>query len=441
MVSTNVVDFGAQLVRHGQVSIKRIDDAVRRILRVKFRAGLFEHPFVDESQVAAKTMQPADVAAARSVAGRSMVLLKNAGRRCRSRPTSSRSPSSARSATTRPTCSARGRAGDPATVVPVVDGIKAAVPGANVTFTPGCDIDCATPDIAAAEAAAQRADVTVLVLGESAAMSGEASSRADISLPGRQEDLVAALKETGKPFAVVLMNGRPLTLDDVDANAPAILEAWFPGIQAGNAVADVLFGKVNPGGKLPVTFPHTVGQIPLYYNHENTGRPADPNNKFTSKYLDAPVTPLYEFGFGLSYTTFSVSNLHLSSTTMSPNGHITATVDVQNTGSRAGDDVVQLYIHDPVASIVQPVRRLRGFQRVTLEPGRSGPCSSASARRRRLLRQHRQVRRRAGAIDVFVGDSSEAPLVGDFQSQRLSRAAGGEALEARAGDKNLAGDR
>ena len=167
----------------------------------------------------------------------------------------------------------------------------------------------------------------------------------------------------------MLMNGRPLTLDDVDANAPAILEAWFPGIQAGNAVADVLFGKVNPGGKLPVTFPHTVGQIPLYYNHENTGRPADPNNKFTSKYLDAPVTPLYEFGFGLSYTTFTVSNLRLSSTTMSPNGHITATVDVQNTGSRAGDDVVQLYIHDPVASIVQPVRRLRGFQRVTLDPG------------------------------------------------------------------------
>jgi beta-glucosidase len=128
---------------------------------------------------------------------------------------------------------------------------------------------------------------------------------------------------------------------------------------------------VNPGGKLPVTFPHSVGQIPLYYNHENTGRPADPNNKFTSKYLDAPVTPLYEFGFGLSYTTFTVSNLHLTATTMSPKGHITATVDVQNTGSRAGDDVVQLYIHDPVASIVQPVRRLRGFQRVTLDAGQT----------------------------------------------------------------------
>ena len=371
MVSTNVVDFGAQLVRSGQVSIKRIDDDVRRILRVKFRAGLFEHPFVDESQVAAKTMQPADVAAARSVAGRSMVLLKNDGGtlplKDDVKSVAVVGPLGDNQADLLGPWSGKG---DPAAVVPVLDGIKAAVPDANVTFTRGCDIDCADDSgFAAAATAASAADATVVVVGESAAMSGEASSRAEISLPGRQEDLIAAIKATGKPFAVVLMNGRPLTLDDVDANAPAILEAWFPGSQGGNAVADVLFGNVNPGGKLPVTFPHSVGQIPLYYNHENTGRPADPNNKFTSKYLDAPVTPLYEFGFGLSYTTFTVSNLHLSATTMSPKGRITVNVDVQNTGSRAGDDVVQLYIHDPVASIVQPVRRLRGFQRVTLDAG------------------------------------------------------------------------
>jgi beta-glucosidase len=419
MVSTNVVDFGAQLVRSGQVSIRRIDDAVRRILRVKFRAGLFEHPFVDESQVAAKTMQPADVTAARSVAGRSMVLLKNAG------PTLPFSTAVKSVAVIGPLGNNQADLlgpwsgkGDPATVVPVVDGIKAAVPNANVTFTAGCDIDCATPDTAAANAAAGAADVTVLVLGESAAMSGEASSRADISLPGHQEDLVAALKETGKPFAVVLMNGRPLTLDDVDANAPAILEAWFPGIQAGNAVADVLFGKVNPGGKLPVTFPHTVGQIPLYYNHENTGRPADPNNKFTSKYLDAPVTPLYEFGFGLSYTTFTVSNLHLSSTTMSPNGHITATVDVQNTGSRAGDDVVQLYIHDPVASIVQPVRRLRGFQRVTLDPGQKRTLQFTLGRDDVGFYDNTgKLVVEPGAIDVFANDRSTG---GEQQTFRVT---------------------
>jgi beta-glucosidase len=408
MVSTNFVDFGAQLVRNGQVSIKRIDDAVRRILRVKFRAGLFEHPFVDESQVAAKTMTPADVAAARRVAGRSMVLLKNAG------GTLPFAKSVTSVAVIGPLgndrddpmgpWNGRGRAAD---VVPVLDGIKAAVPNANVTFTPGCDIDCATPDTGAATAAASAADVTVLALGESAAMSGEASSRADISLPGRQEELVDAVKQSGKPFVVVLMNGRPLTLDSVDATAPAMLEAWFPGIQAGNAIADVLFGDVDPGGKLPVTFPHSVGQVPLYYNHENTGRPADPNNKFSSKYLDAPVAPLYEFGFGLSYTTFSVSGPKLSSTTMAPNGHITATVQVQNTGPRTGDEVVQLYIHDPVASIVQPVRRLRGFQRVTLAPNETRTLQfTLGAADVGFYDNTGKFVVEPGAIDVFAGDSS-----------------------------------
>ncbi|MEA2384698.1 MAG: beta-glucosidase [Solirubrobacteraceae bacterium] len=407
MVSTNFVDFGVQLVRSGQVSMKRIDDAVRRILRVKFRAGLFEHPFVDESQVAAKTMQPADVAAARSVAGRSMVLLKNDG-------TLPLSTSVGSVAVIGPLGNDRdnpmgpwnGR-GQAADVVPVLDGIKAAAPSANVTFTPGCDIDCAAPDVDAAKTAASKADVTVLALGESAAMSGEASSRADISLPGRQEDLVAAIKQTGKPFVVVLMNGRPLTLDDVDAVAPAILEAWFPGIQAGNAIADVLFGTVNPGGKLPVTFPHSVGQVPLYYNHENTGRPADPNNKFTSKYLDAPVTPLYEFGFGLSYTTFAISNLRLSATSMPANGRITATVDVQNTGTRAGDEVVQLYIHDPVASIVQPVRRLRGFQRVTRDRGQTRTLQfTLGADDVGFYDDTGTFVVEPGAIEVFAGDRS-----------------------------------
>jgi beta-glucosidase len=299
----------------------------------------------------------------------------------------------------------RGQAAD---VVPVLDGIKAAVPDpSKVTFTAGCDIDCAAPDLDGAKAAANAADVTVLALGESAAMSGEASSRADISLPGRQEDLVKAVKDTGKPFVVVLMNGRPLTLDDVDASAPAILEAWFPGIQAGNAIADVLFGTVNPGGKLPVTFPHSVGQVPLYYNHENTGRPPDPNNKFSSKYLDAPVTPLYEFGFGLSYTTFAVSNLRLSATSMPANGRITASVDVQNTGSRAGDEVVQLYLHDPVASIVQPVRRLRGFQRVPLDPGQSRTLQFTLGRDDVGFYDNTgKFVVEPGTIEVFAGDRS-----------------------------------
>ena len=203
-------------------------------------------------------------------------------------------------------------------------------------------------------------------------MSGEAEARSDIDLPGRQQELIDAIKATGKPFTVVLFNGRPLTLSKVAASSPAILEAWFPGVEAGNAVADVLFGKVNPGGKLPVSFPRSVGQVPIYYNHEPTGRPCDATQKYNSRYRDIPsCAPLYEFGYGLSYTTFKMSNLRLSSKTMSQRGSVKATVDVTNTGSREGDEVAQLYIHDPVASISQPVRRLRGFQRLTLDPGKT----------------------------------------------------------------------
>src|SRR5262249_21982873 len=212
-------------------------------------------------------------------------------------------------------------------------------------------------------------DVVILAVGESAAMSGEASSRASLDLPGRQLDLVKALQATGKPVVVVLMNGRPLTINWLAENSPAILETWFAGTQAGNAIADVLFGDVNPGGKLPVTFPRTVGQEPLYYNHMNTGRPADANNKYTSKYLDVSWTPLYPFGYGLSYTQFRLSNLQLSSSTIRPEGDLTVRVDVENTGPRAGDEVVQVYIRDVAASVTRPVKELKGFQRVTLRLG------------------------------------------------------------------------
>jgi len=261
--------------------------------------------------------------------------------------------------------------------VSIVDGIKAAVPGANVTFTAGSTVTGDdTSGFGAAQDAARAADVTVVVVGETADLSGEASSRSDIGLPGVQAGLVRAIAETGRPFVVVLINGRPLTIADWHELAPAILEAWDPGIEGGNAVADVLFGAVNPGGKLPVSFPRTVGQIPIYYNHENTGRPFDPNSKWTSKYLDLPNGPLYEFGFGLSYTTFTVSAPTLSTSSLSASAlqggaRVQVSVQVTNTGSQAGDEVVQIYVHDPVASIVQPVKRLRAFRRVTLAAGAS----------------------------------------------------------------------
>jgi beta-glucosidase len=247
-------------------------------------------------------------------------------------------------------------------------------------------------------------------VGETAAMSGEASARSDIGLPGVQQQLVDAVGGAQAKSVVVLINGRPLTLTGVVAAVPAILEAWAPGLEGGTAVADVLFGAVNPGGKLPVSFPRAVGQIPIYYNHENTGRPYDPNNKYTSKYLDLPNGPLYSFGFGLSYTTFEISGLHLSSARMSRHGgQIRVSATVENTGSKDGDEVVQLYSHDPVASIVQPVRRLRGFKRVTLKAGQSTTV-------RFTLRpddvgfydNNAKLVVEPGEIQVFVGNSSDA---------------------------------
>jgi beta-glucosidase len=418
MVSTNYLDFGERLLEEGKLSMDRVNDAVRRILTVKFKAGLFEHPYVDLGQIPEKTMTPEDVAAARAAGSRSMVLLKNANGAL---PLSTGLKSVAvvgplgdDKADPLGPWSGQGKAED---VVTLNEGIEAALPGATVAAAEGCDPECTSEaDFGAAVAAAQSAEVTVLALGESAAMSGEASSRANIDVPGRQQQLLDAIAATGKPFVVVLMNGRPLTLEEVDAKSPAILEAWFPGIQAGNSIADVLFGKVDPGGKLPVTFPRSVGQVPLYYNHEPTGRPADPENKYTSKYLDEPVTPLYPFGYGLSYTKFGISNVSLSSSTMSPDGVVEVSADVTNEGPVAGDEVVQLYIHDPVATIEQPVRRLRGFQRVTLEPGESktvkfrlGPSDVG------FYDEGGNLVVEPGVIETFVGDSSEAPLAGTFE--------------------------
>jgi beta-glucosidase len=247
-------------------------------------------------------------------------------------------------------------------------------------------------------------------------MSCEAASRSEIDLPGAQQELIDRIKATGKPFVVVLFNGRPLTLEKVAASSPAILEAWFPGVQAGNAVADVLFGKVNPGGKLPVSFPLRLGQVPIYYNHEPTGRPCDATSKYNSRYRDLNTCqPLYEFGYGLSYTTFSVTGLRLNRSTVPAKGSVRATVDVTNTGARAGDEVVQLYIHDPVASLSQPVRRLRGFQRVTLNPGEKKEVTfTLNSSDFGFYDNGGKFVVEPGRIDVYVGDSSAADLTKSF---------------------------
>jgi beta-glucosidase len=362
----------AALLGAGKVSMRTIDEAVRRILRVKFRLGLFEHPYADEAREASVIFNTQNLAAAREVAARSMVLLKN------ERQVLPLDKAVRRVAVIGPLADSKkdmigswsgdGRADD---AVTLLQGIRAKVsPQTNVVYARGCDITGDNTDgINEAVRLANESDVVVLAVGESADMSGEARSRATLDLPGRQLDLAKAIQATGKPVVVVLMNGRPLAINWVAENVPAILETWFAGSQAGNAIADVLFGDTNPGGKLPVTFPRAVGQVPLYYNHMNTGRPPDPNNPYTSKYIDTPWTPLYPFGYGLSYTEFRFSNLQLSAPRIRPDGSLKVSVEVENIGKRAGDEVAELYIRDVAGSRTRPVKELKGFERITLRPG------------------------------------------------------------------------
>jgi beta-glucosidase len=413
--------YGPQLVKSGQVSMATINNDVRHVLTLKYLAGMFDHPLTDPNRVKTAELTPANLAAARTMAGRSMVLLNNQNHAL---PLSTSTSSVAvvgpladnPSDQLGPDVPIGYSPTDLKSVVSVLNGVKAAVPHATVTYAQGCDTSCtSTSGFAAAVSAANASAVTVIVAGEPAADSGEASSRSDISLPGQQAALIQAIAATGKPYVVVLMNGRPLTLGSVADNSPALLESWFPGTEGGNAVADVLFGKVNPGGKLPMSFPRNVGQIPISYNELPTGRPYDPNNKYTSKYLDVPNTPQYSFGYGLSYTTFALSNLHLSAGSVSTTGRLTVTADLTNTGSVAGDDVAQLYTHQDGTSILQPVRRLNGFQRVTLAPGQTktvtftlGPSNIG------FYNNQGQFEIDSGAVSVYVGDSSTGGLPGQF---------------------------
>jgi beta-glucosidase len=434
MVSTNIRDYGKQLLADGRISMKRLDDAVRRILRVKFRAGLFERPYVDQAKATdpASFLTAADRKAARTAAARSMVLLQNKGQTLPLDP-------SKKTAVIGPLGDAQhdmlgpwwGK-GEDADAVSVLKGITDGS-SATTTYAQGCALsnkepadydpsqDCPSDaGFAEAVAKANAADQVVLALGETREMSGEATSRSTIDLPGKQQELIDAIAATGKPFVVVLFNGRPLTLGGVVGSAPAVLEAWFPGVEAGNAVADVVFGKVNPGGKLPVSFPQTLGQVPIYYNHEPTGRPCDVTQKYNSRYRDLRTCdPLFPFGFGLSYTTFDVSDLTLSRASVSRKGSVVASMKVTNTGDVAGDDVAQVYLHDPVASISQPVRRLRGFQRVTLEPGKSTTVRfTLDASDFGFYDNRGKFVVEPGAIQVYAGDDSTATLTKTFEVTR-----------------------
>jgi beta-glucosidase len=435
MTSTLIRDFGAQLLEEDRISMSRLNDAVRRILRIKFRAGLFENPYAPftPDQTDAQMLRPDAVAAARNAATRSMVLLQNDGGVLPLDPSKTTAVIGPLAKNQHDMLGPWWGVGRDADAVTVFDGIDEQSPGA--TYAEGCQLSngevpfdqdpdpkdqdpegCTSIDTAGVDTAVAAADQVVLALGETREMSGEANARSTLDLPGRQEELIRAVKATGKPFAVVLFSGRPLALEDVVADAPALLEAWFPGVQAGPAVADVVFGKVNPGGKLPVSFPYRVGQVPIYYNHEPTGRPCNKGVKWNSQHRDIPSCgPLFEFGYGLSYTTFEVSNLQLSSSTVSRNGSVRASVDVTNTGGRQGDEVVQLYINDPVASISQPVRRLRGFERVTLDPGEKRTVTFTLDKSDFGFYDNRgRFVVEPGQIDVYAGNSSAAEMKATF---------------------------
>ncbi len=366
----------ANLVRSGRVDVKLVDDAVRRVLTKKFEVGLFDDPyrFSDPAREKAALADPRHRAAARRIAAESMVLLKNDGGALPLRK-------DARSiAVIGPLADARRDLeggwivdSNAATMASLVDAVRThAGPGTRVAYAAGCDVACrGTDGFAAALDLARAADVVVLAVGESWDMSGEAKSRADIGLPGRQAELFDALKAIGKTPVVVIMAGRPLIFENVAQAANAILYAWHPGSEGGNAIADVLFGDVNPSAKLPMTFPRNMGQIPIGYQQYQTGRPVldNGNTVYRSAYIDSPNTPRYAFGHGLSYTTFAYGDLRLSSTRMTPDGKITLQFTLTNSGRVAGAEVVQFYLRDPVASVVRPVKELKGFQRIALKPG------------------------------------------------------------------------
>jgi beta-glucosidase len=409
---------GPALLAQHKITMAELNNSVRHVLTLKYLAGMFKTPMTDPDRVKTAELTPANLSQARTAADESMVLLNNNNHAL---PLSTSTPSIA----------VVGPLADDALdqlgpdvpigydltpadlkttdkIVTTLDGIKAAAPAAHVTYAQGCDTSCTdTSGFGDAVTAAKQSAVTVIVAGEPSSDSGEASSRSMIDLPGNQLQLIQAIAATGKPYVVVLMNGRPLTIPWLADNAPGLLEAWYPGTEGGNAVADLLFGKVNPSGKLPMSFPRDVGQIPISYNELPTGRPADPTNKYTSRYLDVDNSPQYVFGYGLSYTTFNVGSPHLSSSSVSPNGQLRVTVPVTNSGSTAGTDVIQLYLHQDETSILQPVRKLEGFERVSLNPGQTKTATFTLNRQNfGFYDDEGHFVIEPGLFHLFVGDSS-----------------------------------
>jgi beta-glucosidase len=439
MASSTYLQHTARLVEEGKLTVEEIDALVRPILAIKFELGLFEEPYIDEGKLAQVIALPDHRREARLAAQRSIVLLRNVGGLL------PLAKSLKNLAVIGPLADSQEATegswmvfGHTPNAVTVLKGIRAKLSDANVTYAPGPEIQRDIPSLfesamyggtkavqtpvqaetafQEALAAARGAEVVVMVLGETADMAGEAASRASLDLPGRQGELLEAVVALGKPVVLLLLNGRPLSIGWAAENVPAILEAWEPGSEGGNAVADILFGDANPGGKLPVSFPRQGSHAPLYYARNLTHSP-EGSPMYNPRYWDGLPIPLYPFGFGLSYTTFVITNLKISAPQVKVGSSVTVTAEVTNTGSRVGDEVVQLYIHQKSGSDSRPKRELKGFERVTLQPGETktveftlGPAElsywSSSAGERV---------QDAAAFDVWIGPDSLATLQAEFE--------------------------
>jgi beta-glucosidase len=407
------------LLKTKQISMARLNEAVRRILRAKIELGLFDYPYTAAEATRAPTywLTPGYRAAAKQAEQRCAVLLRNSGGLLPLRKTLDTIAliGPLADSHTEPLGHWYGD-GDPKDTVTIMNGLRRQLPNAHILVEKGVAVEGDTQagaqaGILRAVAAARNAQVAILALGESAEMSGEAGSRSRLDLPGHQEELLKAVVKTGKPVVLLLMNGHPLTISWAVDHVPAILELWEGGTEVGDAAADLLFGDANPSGKLPVTVPRTVGQIPIYYDHLNTGRPGNMATRYNSRYLDLPLGPLYRFGYGLSYTTFRFSKLALNATSMSREGSIGVAVMITNTGHRAGDDVAQLYIRQRVATMSQPVRELKAFDRIMLQPGQSSTVAfTLRARQLGFWDNTSRFLIEPGVFDLWVGDSSAGGL-------------------------------
>lgn len=402
----------------GRVSLRQIDDAVRRILRQKFLLGLFDDPYryLDSLRERETLGKPEFRAKAREIAARSIVLLKNDGGVLPLDPGSRMTV-----ALVGPMVSERASlngawagSGVREESVTLLEGLTKRYAGTAIRFITAAGCDLTTDDrsgFAEAVTTARQADIVVAAMGEHYDWSGETASRSDITLPGAQRDLLRALEATGKPVVLVVLSGRPLDLSWEDAHLEAIVEAWYPGTTAGDAIADVLSGDYNPSGKLTMSFPRSAGQIPVYYNHKNTGRPTAPGQTgrcYRSNYLDIVNEPLYAFGHGLSYTTFNISEPTLDRDTFSAGGRITASARVSNTGGRDGEVVVQLYIRDVAASVTRPVKELKGFRKIALRKGEVQTITFEVTEREIAFLNADFVRRpEAGEFRLWIAQSSD----------------------------------